>query len=222
VLLSGNSYRNSSTAFGPFALGIYGGAVAASVSYFLAEYSTLIFDRSSRDWQNVLIVEDSFPLARLLLHDVVVDYSLAMPGESYRAGGSAFPYLLFLSGEQMSINLARVRIRVTTSGLDKPDAGRVHVLYLGGAPTLPTGRSRLSGSISDLLVESLLGDDDPIGIRLGDFLDVDPELVFSNCDLSALPDQSTAYIVDSGVRNAVGVTCADRGSPATVCPRPPN
>ena len=210
VYFRDNSYRSESPHFGAFALGVYGRVEATSVEQFTIDYAATVFTGSNEEWQNIVIVENEHPSARLLMHDIELHYSLSVPESARNAGGSAYPYLFFIAGDRMSVDMEAIRVSVSATGLDRPSAGRVHVLYLGGASNLPSGRSRLSGRVAGLNVVSFVGDEDPIGIRLGSYLQVDPTLEFVDCDLSRLPDPSTAFVLDAGLENAAGVLCAGR------------
>lgn len=207
VILRSNAYSFAAPTSGAHALAVFGKALAVDSDGFSATYSGLLYDTPGRNWHDSLIFEMTSPGASLRLRGTRLDYRAEVDGPSVAAGAFLQPYLVYVSGEDLELEIDDLSVRADVVNFGAGGGGRLDVLYLGESPRMPSGFSTIRGRIENMRVESTGDDDDPIGIHFGDLLAVDRALVLENIDLTALPEPIFRVLFSPAMVGASRVAC---------------
>ena len=207
VVLRSNGYTFAAPASGAHALAAFGRVLSFDSEDFSATFTGIRYDAPERNWHDPIIFEMTAPGSSLRLAHTRVDYRAEVDGSAVASGAFLQPYLVYVSGENLDLTIDGLTVVAEVVNFGSTGGGRVHVLYLGESPRMPSGFSTMRGRIGDVVVESIGSDDDPIGIHFGDLLVVDAALVLENIDLRVLPDPLYRLLFSPAMVGAARVEC---------------
>ena len=207
VVLRSNTYSFAASSFGAHALAAFGELLALDSEDFSASYAGIRYDAPERNWHDPIIFEMTAPVSSLRLVRTRVDYRAEVDGSAAASGAFLEPYLVYVSGENLDLTIDGLTIVADVVNFGSTGGGRIHVIYLGESPRMPSGFSTMRGRIENVAVESIGSDDDPIGIQFGDLLVVDEALVLANIDLLALPFPAYRVLFSPMMVGATRVEC---------------
>jgi hypothetical protein len=207
VVLRSNSYTFAAPASGAHALAAFGSVLSFDSEDFSASFTGIRYDAPERNWHDPIIFEMTAPASSLRLAHTRVDYRAEVDGAAVDSGAFLQPYLVYVSGENLDLAIDGLTVAADVRNFGSTGGGRVHVLYLGESPRMPSGFSTMRGRIENVVVESIGSDDDPIGIHFGDLLVIDQALVLENIDLRVLPDPLYRVLFSPAMVGATRVEC---------------
>lgn len=199
------------------ALMVYGGAQSILVDDFRARFDSALAEGAPVAWQNPFVFNSTLPSATLTLRNVSIDYRVRVPASAAGKSPALGVFLFNISGERLALDLQNIVVSVAADNRANPEDLRIRYLMLGDSPYLPSGRSRLNGSIRRFVVAAAPDMADLIGIELRPLLSADPTLVFSEIDMSRLPTGSVPLQCTQCTLEALTALCADGQPLDTSC-----
>lgn len=207
LLMRSNTFSFAASPAGAHALAAFGEIRALDSDGFKAAYTDLRYDASERNWHDAFIFELTAPISSLRLAHTRVDYRAEVSPAAVAGGGFLEPYLVYVSGENVDLTIDDLAVAADTVNFGAAGGGRVHVIYLGESPRMPSGFSTIRGRIERVTVERIGSDDNPIGLHFGDLLAVRDALVLADIDLLALPDPLYRIYFSPAMVGAARVIC---------------
>ena len=207
VLLRSNAYYFAAPTFGAHALAAFGKLLSFDSEDFSATYTGIRYDAPERNWHDPVIFELTAPASSLRLARTRVEYRAEVVDSALAAGAFLEPYLVYVSGENLDLAVDGLTVVADVGGFGSGGGGRVHVLYLGESPRMPSGYSTMRGHIENVWVETVGSDDDTIGMHFGDRLVIDDAMVLANVDLLALPNPIYRVLFSPAMVGAARVAC---------------
>lgn len=217
VVLRSNTYSFAAPTAGAHALAAFGDVMTLDSEDFSATYAAIRYDAPERNWHDLLIFEMTSPTSVLRLVRTEIEYRVEVVSSAVAAGAFLEPYLVYVSGENLDLAIDGLTVVADVTSFGSVGGGRVHVLYLGESPRMPSGFSTIHGWMENVRVESIGSDDDPIGIHFGDLLVVDDALVLENIDLRALPDPLYRVVFSPAMVGGTRVACSGNATLSGAC-----